>query len=689
MAGPNVNRDKTMKSKNKQRRPRIRKIQGKKEFLFEKGPGRERLGSKMRSGPMLPGNHFKTATYNGQRRAQVNHVKSTIRERAPREKKGVPWYKEAADIGGSIASVAKSVLPMLTGFGDYEVESNSILANETEGKLGNEVPIIKNTKNSNIVSHREYIGDVLSSTSSFSSQVFNLNPGMDETYPWLAPLANNYTQWVPRGMVFELVSEASNTTATVGMGYMAMATQYNSQEAAFEDKKSMLNHEFATSGKPSKSQVHPIECKKSELVLGNLYVRAGTPPSSSDIRFYDLGKLTVATGGQATGGIVIAELWCTYEIEFLVPKMSAISGVSIGYDNYYMVGCAGPTPFGNGTQIKLANSNLGTVMTPGVTSKIAFKNGTRGRYIFEYVISGTTQIIVKPTWAAVNCVGVAAQFAGFSPFETSAAATSTTYVYLTVIDVLLDGAYLTVTDTGTLPTVATAGLVITQIPRALAMSDMFSHRLSPKDTDGVLNKYLKDKIDFKKIQSELQEKTSLKIICDSDESSEESDVDLKTQFSQWSKFMEMNKKVVNRDVCSLVCTTPCPLKVKLDAQGNAWAATHDCHESEDESSSLDTEEELDLYIKLKEKFHSRSKRSSLELEIQIPLSDDQMNVVMNQTNCLKATAYQALQDTKGDVTAAIAKIGIPTLWDPVVGAHLQSPTFMNKEVVDNLKSKRK
>jgi hypothetical protein len=214
------------------------------------------------------------------------------------------------------------------GFGDYEVETNSLLAAATEGKNGNGVPIMRNSKVANIVRHREFIGDLYGSTSSFALRTFKINPGDDITFPWLSPIARCYSNYRMRGAMFEFVSLATDYSAIPYIGYVAMATQYNSLNPVFTDKKELENSEYANSCKPSESMSHPVECAVDQLAQSELYVRQNS--SSGDARLYDLGKFSVAVGGQATETI-IGELWITYEVELYFPKLASTSGLMNTY----------------------------------------------------------------------------------------------------------------------------------------------------------------------------------------------------------------------------------------------------------------------------------------------------------------------------------------------------------------------
>jgi hypothetical protein len=277
---------------------------------------------------------------------------------------GRRWWNDTGDLLYDLGSKAfQHGLSMLTGFGDYTLESNSLVAAATHGNNGSEVPIMKNSKVANIVRHREYIGDVIGSTLPFFNSQYPINPGLDGTFPWLAPIANSYTNYRMRGCCFEFVSLATEYSAIPYIGFVAMATQYNSLDPTFTDKKTLENSEYANSCKPSCSMMHPIECSQDMLALHELYIRnVSSLPVNSDKRMYDMGTLNIAVGGQASNTI-IGELWVTYEIELYYPKLSSTFNPSFNtyYANMQATQWTNLAPFGPAGLALIGN--LGSTMS--------------------------------------------------------------------------------------------------------------------------------------------------------------------------------------------------------------------------------------------------------------------------------------------------------------------------------------
>lgn len=284
--------------------------------------------------------------------------------------------------GRYLGGLAHAAFKKITGHGDYKISSNSIVT----GKLP---PSFGSRGRAMTIQHREYIGDVFGSTS-FAIQSFPVNAGLPTTFPWLSQVAANFEQYCIRGMLFEFKSmsaDALNSTNTA-LGTVIMATQYNSVNPAFTSKAAMENYEFNTSGRPSQSFVHPIECARGETPVSCLYTRNGTVPTGADQRLYDLGVFYIATQGmQAVANI--GELHVVYDIELLKPKLFDTLGSSDTVDHYVATTAQLATVtdtdrFGTIFPLnKQPNSNLGSSIT--ATNQISLPSASYDQYFVVFI----------------------------------------------------------------------------------------------------------------------------------------------------------------------------------------------------------------------------------------------------------------------------------------------------------------
>jgi len=223
-----------------------------------------------------------------------------------------------------IADFVGSKLGSIFGQGDYVMPGYTPAQNSLV--LSGATPqVISSIDREFNIRFREYIGDVTTgAANTFSITEYPIQPGLPDTFPWLSQVAANFEQYRINGMIFEfksLSADALNSTNTA-LGSVIMATEYNSVNSGFTSKQQMENHEFSVSAKQSCSVLHPIECKRSQTPVSELYVRNTTPASNSDLRLYDLGKFYIATSGQQATAINIGELWVTYDVTFLKPNQA-------------------------------------------------------------------------------------------------------------------------------------------------------------------------------------------------------------------------------------------------------------------------------------------------------------------------------------------------------------------------------
>ena len=237
-------------------------------------------------------------------------------------------------LGGALGGLAQTLIHKVTGFGDYTLPGYGVTANKLLET--NDPPIVMNDGKEFVIRHREYITDIYSGVagapgapapSPFKIQSFSLNPGMIETYPWLANVAGRFEEYNIEGMLFEYKSMYSDAAVQTGgsLGSVIMATSYNAAKPLFASKIEMENYEFAMSAKPSVSMCHPIECARGQTPLNELYVRTQSQLiDDQDIKTYDLGRFQIASQGIPCSGsaLSLGELWVTYQIRFLKPRVS-------------------------------------------------------------------------------------------------------------------------------------------------------------------------------------------------------------------------------------------------------------------------------------------------------------------------------------------------------------------------------
>lgn len=312
-------------------------------------------------------------------------------------KKNVPnsmGAKIGSQVGDFLQKGATAMFKSITGFGDYKVRSNTLLS-------GASPAVFRGGDRSTVVRHREFVQDVTGSTT-FSSTSYAVNPGNATLFPWLAAVASCYEQYNIHGMIFEYKSTSADSlnSTNTALGTVCMATQYNVLNPAFTNKIQMQNYEFATSCRPSDSMMHPLECDPSQTPT-NIYY---TSPSATggDLRFVNMANFQIATVGMQSPGTIIGELWLSFEIELLKPRLSSVIAGTLTYN------CTAYNPVSS-TNLFTSPSAVANTGYPGAlifftATTIQFTQLLPGSvYQILLIVKGTaTGALVAPTVSAIT-----------------------------------------------------------------------------------------------------------------------------------------------------------------------------------------------------------------------------------------------------------------------------------------------
>ena len=139
-------------------------------------------------------------------------AKPKVTKKAPARKKTNSFLPKAPEsIGSSIGSWighgAQQLVKLVTGFGDYRIQRNSLMPGALEPPLiVNEKPFYGGV----LVRHREYIADVLATTT-FTTTSYNINAGLLQTFPWFSEVALAFEQYCVHGLIFEFKTMSSDT----------------------------------------------------------------------------------------------------------------------------------------------------------------------------------------------------------------------------------------------------------------------------------------------------------------------------------------------------------------------------------------------------------------------------------------------------------------------------------------------
>lgn len=259
------------------------------------------------------------------------------------------FYKQSffKFLKNEIASIPKN-LAIITGMGDYTLESNSLV--KGGGAVAQGAKIIPQGNRSVRIIYKEYIGDVFTHPTvagGFNLASYPLNPGLVQTFPWLATIAQQYEQWTPNGIAFEFKSTSSEYVSTQALGSVIMSTEYDVYDEPFENKQEMLNSCYSNEAKPSQHIIHGVECDARDNPLSIFYVRtAANNSTGSSLRETDLGVFYIATQGGATANLNLGSLYIVYDITLRKEQMfNGVRNKGLILDCIYgIVGVASATP---------------------------------------------------------------------------------------------------------------------------------------------------------------------------------------------------------------------------------------------------------------------------------------------------------------------------------------------------------
>jgi len=232
---------------------------------------------------------------------------------------------------------------MYSGRGAY---TNSLI--DDNMGVADEVPLFAGSTNETgmvTVSRKEYICDIYGpstpagNSKPFGLVAFELNPGLERTFPWLSQIAMNYGEYDFKQLIFTYRSTTTDIgSSTNGQcGTVIMATNYNPSEQEFEDKNVMMEYDAAMSCKVTETMMHGVECDPSKLSGSEgKYVRNNPVIPNQDLKTLDHGlfQLAIANAPDTYANESLGELWVTYTVELRKPKFYSGRGLGISQDLY-------------------------------------------------------------------------------------------------------------------------------------------------------------------------------------------------------------------------------------------------------------------------------------------------------------------------------------------------------------------
>jgi hypothetical protein len=295
--------------------------------------------------------------------------------------------------GSAVGTSLGTATSKWLGSGDYAVGSNSVVRSSL--KAASSIPAMHADGQSIVVRHKEYLGEVISSTSFTVQQSFPLNPGLSTTFPWLAGIAVRFQEYRIKGMVFHYIptSGSAVSSTNAALGSVMLQTSYRSTDAAPGSKVELLNEYCSNEAVPCEPFAHPIECDPKENPFNVQYVRSGPVTSGETQLMYDLGQTHLAVTGCQTDGNVLGDLWVTYEVELKKPIVASnVTSAVASCSNWFGAGLSPTTIFGPNTNVA-----PGSLAVTTLNNTLTFPKGAVGKYQVWIALQGSAVTMTVPT----------------------------------------------------------------------------------------------------------------------------------------------------------------------------------------------------------------------------------------------------------------------------------------------------
>ena len=275
---------------------------------------------------------------------------------------------------------------MYTGAGDY-TESNNLISSKSSQSI---IPDFSGDVAEAVVrvSRKEYVSEIYAPApdpdtgiiAPFVLQSYQINPGLEKTFPWLSQIAQNYDEYEIQQLIFTFRSTTteSNNSVNGQVGTVIMATNYNAAAPVFQDKVTMMEYDSSMSGRVTESLLHGVECDP-DLLSGSdgKYIRSNPIVANQDLKTYDHGKFQIALANIPDGlaNYSLGELWVSYTVVLRKPKFFVALGLGISKDIFVSYGALTTTNW------------MGQASTPGAEAYLRGQQNNIGCRLVNSALS--------------------------------------------------------------------------------------------------------------------------------------------------------------------------------------------------------------------------------------------------------------------------------------------------------------
>lgn len=258
-----------------------------------------------------------------------------------------------------------------------------------------------------------YIAPGTSST--FSSQLIDVNPGLFNFCPKLAAIAANYTHYELHQLVFQYRTKVNESNVNNGIaGDVLMTVTYDPSNDSFDSVQDIMQTSGRAMGRIVESLEIGVECDAGKSKDTRYFVRTTPVPIGRDIDEFDHCGLLVASNNvpHTYSNTAIGDLWCYYTVTLKQWKPGAsklnnqqrdlfVENTSRSELSTFYNAAAVLTNGLNPTVVKAQQSNIG-----GMISAIAAASKTL-RYTFPAEMEGYFELTLSLEGTSLTSTSIA------------------------------------------------------------------------------------------------------------------------------------------------------------------------------------------------------------------------------------------------------------------------------------------
>lgn len=185
------------------------------------------------------------------------------------------------------------------------------------------VPVPKINGGGFKVAHCEYLQGINLNTV-FTPIVYNLNPGLIDSFPWLGQIGQLFEEYKFNRLRFIFRTRAASSST----GQVMMATQFDSNDPAFTSIEEMMGYSGATYGALWLDQGQ--DCLRNNTrYMNRNFTRSAPLASGQDPQIYDVGNFSIVAFASSVPAVpYIGDLFVEYEVTLYKPKVLPVTALS-------------------------------------------------------------------------------------------------------------------------------------------------------------------------------------------------------------------------------------------------------------------------------------------------------------------------------------------------------------------------